>query len=95
MLGGLRTVSPLEKRGDTVVDLEVDMVGSDSRLDWASWSSSRISVPTRAIDIDVPSFQLVEQLEECLGTCRVDVVHRSGVDQQLSYRFGSGPCFDP
>ncbi len=36
MLGGLRTVSPLEKRGDTVVDLEVDMVGSDSRLDCAS-----------------------------------------------------------
>ena len=47
MLGGLRIGRPLEKGGDTVLDLEVDTVGSDSRLDCALCSSSRISVRTR------------------------------------------------
>lgn len=35
MLGGLRIGSPLGEGGDTVVDFEVDTVGSDSRLDCA------------------------------------------------------------
>ncbi len=59
MLGGLRIGSPLEEGGDTVVDLEVDTVGSDSRLDCAlvefvsnfgAYSGQEVGDPAQAED---------------------------------------------
>ncbi len=59
MLDGLRIGSPLGAGGDTVVDLEVDTVSSDSRLDYAlvefvanfgAYSGQEVGDPAQAED---------------------------------------------